>query len=76
MSVEGVQEKAIPVPQKRGMLSWRALFYRPRGDGPLKRLLIHMALWVACLIALYPVLRVVSISLRPADRLLTTRSTG
>ncbi len=51
---------------------WRYLFYRPRGDSPAKRFLIHVALWVACLIAAYPVLRVVSISLRPADKLLTT----
>lgn len=50
----------------------RALFYRPRGDSPVKRVFIHLALWVACLIAVYPVLRVVTISLRPANKLLTT----
>ncbi len=50
----------------------RALFYRPRGDSPIKRLFIHLALWAACAVAVYPVLRVVSISLRPANKLLTT----
>ncbi len=50
----------------------RALFYRPRGDSPIRRLFIHLALWAACAVAVYPVLRVVSISLRPANKLLTT----
>jgi len=53
-------------------LQLRALRHRPRGDSPLKRLLIHLALWGACLVAAYPVLRVVTISLRPANKLLTT----
>ncbi|MDW8185974.1 sugar ABC transporter permease [Thermoflexus sp.] len=66
--VEASAAPARPWPR----LQWRALFYRPRGDSPFKRLLIHAALWVACLIAVYPVLRVVTISLRPANKLLTT----
>lgn len=47
-------------------------FFRARGDSPFKRLLIHLALIFASLIAVYPVLRVVTISLRPNDTLLTT----
>jgi len=47
-------------------------FYRSRGDSPFKTLLIHMTLIIACIIAVYPVLRVVTISLRPNDTLLTT----
>ncbi|MGC8857296.1 MAG: sugar ABC transporter permease [Anaerolineae bacterium] len=47
-------------------------FFRARGDSPFKRLLIHLALIVACIIAVYPVLRVVTISLRPNNTLLTT----
>lgn len=45
---------------------------RARGDSPFKRLIIHVALILACLIAVYPVLRVISVSLRPGDRLLST----
>jgi arabinogalactan oligomer / maltooligosaccharide transport system permease protein len=47
-------------------------FHRARGDSPFKTLLIHSALIFACIIAVYPVLRVVTISLRPNDTLLTT----
>lgn len=43
-----------------------------RQDSPLKRFFIHSILILCCVIALYPVLRVVSVSLRPGDRLLST----
>lgn len=51
---------------------FRWFFFRARGDSPFKRLLIHLALIIACTIAVYPVLRVVTISLRPNNTLLTT----
>ncbi|GFP25472.1 arabinogalactan oligomer / maltooligosaccharide transport system permease protein, partial [Candidatus Hakubella thermalkaliphila] len=47
-------------------------FRRARGDSPFKRLIIHATLIFACAIAIYPVLRIISISLRPGDRLLST----
>lgn len=48
-------------------------FFRAgRGDSPFKRLLIHLVLILSCAIAVYPVLRVISVSLRPGDRLLST----
>ncbi|HET7087552.1 MAG TPA: ABC transporter permease subunit [Anaerolineae bacterium] len=47
-------------------------FRRTRGDSPFKRLLIHGTLILACLIAAYPILRVMSVALRPNDRLLST----
>lgn len=50
----------------------RWFFYRARGDSPFKRILIHAALIIASIIAVYPALRVVTISLRPNDTLLTT----
>ncbi len=50
----------------------RWFFYRGRGDSPFKTLLIHLTLIVACAIAVYPVLRIITISLRPNDTLLTT----
>jgi arabinogalactan oligomer/maltooligosaccharide transport system permease protein len=52
--------------------AYRWFFYRGHGDSPFKRLLIHITLIIACVIAVYPVLRVVTISLRPNDTLLTT----
>lgn len=52
--------------------AWRWFFFRGRGDSPFKTLLIHAALIIASVIAVYPVLRVVTISLRPNDTLLTT----
>ena len=50
----------------------RWFFVRGRGDSPFKTLIIHATLIVASIIAVYPVLRVVTISLRPNDTLLTT----
>ena len=41
-----------------------------RTDGPLKLALIHGALFISALIALFPILRVFSVSLRPANQLL------
>ena len=42
-----------------------------RTDSPLKRAVIHATLFIAALIAIVPVLRVLSVSLRPGDRLLS-----
>ena len=50
----------------------RSFFYRSKGDSPFKRILIHLILVLACVIAVYPVLRILSVSLRPGDRLLST----
>lgn len=51
---------------------FRWFFYRARGDSPFKTILIHITLIICCVIAVYPALRVVTISLRPNDTLLTT----
>jgi arabinogalactan oligomer/maltooligosaccharide transport system permease protein len=53
-------------------MNWRRLFSRTRGDSGFKRLLIHLTLILACIIALYPILRIFTISIRPGDRLLST----
>jgi arabinogalactan oligomer/maltooligosaccharide transport system permease protein len=50
----------------------KSFFYGGRDDSTFKRILIHAALWVCCVIAIYPVLRVFSVSLRPGDRLLSS----
>ncbi len=51
---------------------FRWFFYRSRGDSPFKTLMIHITLIICCVIAAYPALRVITISLRPNDTLLTT----
>lgn len=51
---------------------YRWFFFRSRGDSPFKTLIIHAALIASCIIAVYPALRVITISLRPDDSLLTT----
>lgn len=50
----------------------KSFFYGGRQDSPFKRILIHLALWIACFIAIFPVLRIFAVSLRPGDRLLST----
>ncbi len=50
----------------------KRFFQSSRGDSPAKRLLIHIILICACAVAVYPFLRVVSISLRPGSALLST----
>jgi arabinogalactan oligomer/maltooligosaccharide transport system permease protein len=52
--------------------AFRWFFNRAHGDSPFKTILVHLALIIACTIAVYPVLRVITISLRPNDTLLTT----
>jgi arabinogalactan oligomer/maltooligosaccharide transport system permease protein len=47
-------------------------FSKTRGDSQFKRLMIHLVLVVACVIAVYPVLRVATISIRPGDRPLSS----
>jgi arabinogalactan oligomer/maltooligosaccharide transport system permease protein len=59
-----------PVSPITKALRW--FFVRGRGDSPFKRILIHITLIIASIIAVYPALRVITISLRPNDTLLTT----
>ena len=47
-------------------------FHSGRGDSPFRRLWINALLILACVIAIYPVLRVLSVSLRPGNQLLST----
>jgi arabinogalactan oligomer/maltooligosaccharide transport system permease protein len=53
-------------------MNWRKFFHAGRDDSPFKRLVIHLILILACIVAVYPISRIVSISLRPGDRLLST----
>jgi arabinogalactan oligomer/maltooligosaccharide transport system permease protein len=53
-------------------MNWRKFFHAGRQDSPFKRLVIHLILILSCIVAVYPISRIVSISLRPGDRLLST----
>lgn len=73
-------EKAVATPQvaidavqhRPAVARRRALWNRGREDGPVKRLVINLLLLGGCLIAIYPLLQVITISLRPGDRLFST----
>lgn len=66
---------AITASTRKKGSAWQRFFKSGREDSPFKRILIHLALILACIIAVYPVLRVLSVSLRPGDRLLSTSLT-
>jgi arabinogalactan oligomer/maltooligosaccharide transport system permease protein len=65
-------KQPVIVQEKEPKRRKRSFFYGGREDSPFKRILIHLALIICCAIAVYPVLRVFTISLRPGDRLLST----
>lgn len=50
----------------------RSFFRSGREDSPFKRIIIHLVLILACIIAVFPILRIFAISLRPGDRLMST----
>ena len=54
---------------KRKPLGKSTFFTSARGDSLAKKLLIHLILIMASMIAVYPFLRVVTISLRPGSQL-------
>jgi len=61
-------------PTKKQQESAFSQFFKKRGreDSRFKRLLIHLTLIFCSILAVYPVLRVFSVSLRPGNRLLST----
>ncbi len=50
----------------------KTFFYGGRQDSPFKRLLIHLTLGLASLIALFPVVRIFGVSIRPGNKLVDT----
>jgi len=73
MSSTDTFESPLMVRGKSGFAyHFRRFFVRSRGDSPAKRVIIHAVLILACLIAVYPVLRVFTISIRPGNRMLST----
>ncbi len=61
-------DKAIVVPTRHN----RSFFRSGREDSPFKRIIIHIVLIMACIVSVFPVLRVLAVSLRPGDRLMST----
>lgn len=57
-------------PPKNPLL--RKFFFKARGDSPFVKTIIHLTLIFVCFLLSYPVLRVVTVSLRSGDRLLNT----
>lgn len=66
------QTTSAPVTDSAVKRRKKTFFYGGREDSPFKRILIHLTLIAACIVAVYPVLRVFSVSLRPGNRLLST----
>jgi arabinogalactan oligomer/maltooligosaccharide transport system permease protein len=63
----------IPVTPVHTMSKPKRSFFRSgREDSPFKRIIIHIVLIIACMISIFPVLRVLAVSLRPGDRLMST----
>jgi arabinogalactan oligomer/maltooligosaccharide transport system permease protein len=46
----------------------RWFFYRARGDSPFAQLLIHLFLILACIVAVYPLVRIFTLSLGPISK--------
>jgi arabinogalactan oligomer / maltooligosaccharide transport system permease protein len=61
---------SVPTPKKPSL--FKRFFSGGRMDSPFKRTIIHLILIGYCVITLYPVLRIVAVSLRPGNRLLST----
>ncbi len=61
----------VTQPARKLKLQKRSFFRSGREDSPFKRILIHAALCLACLISIYPVTRILSVALRPGNRLLS-----
>ena len=59
-----------PVQRQTGRIY--GFFHSGRGDSPFRRLWINALLILACVIAIYPVLRVFSVSLRPNNQMFST----
>ena len=55
-----------------GGIGRRILLARVNGENLWFRILVNVILIVACVVAVYPALRILTVSLRPGDRLLST----
>ena len=63
MSTSALTSSSVQVKPKR------SFFRSGREDSPFKRIIIHVVLIIASIVSIFPVLRVLAVSLRPGDRL-------
>jgi arabinogalactan oligomer/maltooligosaccharide transport system permease protein len=70
MSIEVREMLEVRDARKQGGARWLVSSPRRGQDSPLKRVAIHIALIVAALIAVFPVIRVFGTALRPGNNLL------
>src|SRR4030042_1456119 len=56
----------------QGGIGQRILLARVNGENLWFRVLVNVILIIACVAAVYPALRILTVSLRPGDRLLST----
>ncbi len=70
MSIETRQMLEVRQARKQGGARWLTSAPRRGEDSPLKRVAIHIALIVAALVAVFPVIRVFGTALRPGNNLL------
>lgn len=66
------QKTKTPAASQEIKVRKESFFHASRGDSKFKRLIIHLILIGYCLLSIYPVLRIISVSLRPGNRLLST----
>ncbi|HAF63147.1 MAG TPA: ABC transporter [Anaerolineaceae bacterium] len=64
-------DSSVEKPQKTKARK-KSFFHANRGDSTFKRTIIHIILIGYCLISVYPLLRIFSVSLRPGNRVLST----
>jgi arabinogalactan oligomer/maltooligosaccharide transport system permease protein len=55
-------------PKEKSTSLVRWFFYRSRGDSPFAQLLIHLFLILACIVAVYPIVRIFTLSLGPVSK--------
>jgi len=72
MSTQTLNKKKSEKKETKNPGRRNTFFHVSRGDSPFKRIIIHLVLILYCILCIYPVLRIFTVSLRPGDRLLST----
>lgn len=72
MTIKSTTQTSSPVVKEQTKKRKSNFFRANRGDSKFKRLIIHLILIGYCIISIYPLLRIFSVSLRPGNRVLST----
>ena len=72
MTIKSTTQASSPVVKEQTKKRKGNFFRANRGDSKFKRLIIHLILIGYCIISIYPLLRIFSVSLRPGNRVLST----